>query len=29
MAIRRGQTFLEPGAVIGPYPSDAPAIFVD
>ena len=29
MATRRGQTFLEPGALIGPYPSGAPAIFID
>jgi sugar/nucleoside kinase (ribokinase family) len=29
MATRLGQTFLEPGALIGPYPSGAPAIFID
>jgi sugar/nucleoside kinase (ribokinase family) len=29
MATRRGQTFLEPGALVGPYPSGAPAIFID
>jgi sugar/nucleoside kinase (ribokinase family) len=29
MATRRGQTFLEPGALMGPYPSGAPAIFID
>lgn len=29
MATRRGQTFFEPGALIGPYPSGAPAIFID
>jgi hypothetical protein len=29
MATRRGQTFLEPGALIGPHPSGAPAIFID
>jgi tagatose kinase len=29
MATRRGQTFLQPGALVGPYPSGAPAIFID
>jgi sugar/nucleoside kinase (ribokinase family) len=29
MATRRGQSFLEPGTLIGPYPSGAPAIFID
>jgi tagatose kinase len=29
MATSRGQTFLKPGALIGPYPSGAPAIFID
>jgi sugar/nucleoside kinase (ribokinase family) len=29
MATRIGQTFLEPGPLIGPYPSGAPAIFAD
>ena len=29
MAAQRGQTFLEPGALMGPYPSGAPAIFID
>jgi sugar/nucleoside kinase (ribokinase family) len=29
MATRRGQTVLEPGALVGPYPSGAPAIFID
>ena len=29
MATRRGQTFLEPGVLVGPYPSGAPAIFID
>ena len=29
LATRRGQSFLEPGTLIGPYPSGAPAIFID
>ncbi|MEI8180681.1 sugar kinase [Aestuariivirga sp.] len=29
MATRRGQSFLGPGELIGPYPSGAPAIFID
>ena len=29
MATRIGQTFLEPGTFVGPYPSGAPAIFAD
>jgi tagatose kinase len=29
MATRRGQTFFEPGTLVGPYPSGAPAIFID
>jgi sugar/nucleoside kinase (ribokinase family) len=29
MATRRGQSFLEPGELVGPYPSGAPAIFID
>src|SRR5215472_1260234 len=29
MAERVGQTFSEPGTFLGPYPSGAPAIFVD
>ncbi|MBS0449341.1 MAG: sugar kinase [Proteobacteria bacterium] len=29
MATRRGQTFREPGLLRGPYPSGAPAIFID
>ena len=29
MAERVGQTFLEPGIFLGPYPSGAPAIFAD
>jgi fructokinase len=29
MAERVGQTFLEPGTFLGPYPSGAPAIFAD
>lgn len=29
MATRVGQTFLEPGPLVGPYPSGAPAIFAD
>jgi sugar/nucleoside kinase (ribokinase family) len=29
MATRRGQTFLVPGELVGPYPSGAPAIFID
>lgn len=29
MAERRGQSFLKPGTFLGPYPSGAPAIFVD
>jgi fructokinase len=29
MAERVGQTFLEPGAFLGPFPSGAPAIFAD
>jgi sugar/nucleoside kinase (ribokinase family) len=29
MATRIGQTFLEPGPLVGPFPSGAPAIFVD
>lgn len=29
MATRVGQTFTEPGLFIGPYPSGAPAIFID
>ncbi|WP_182084972.1 sugar kinase [Aureimonas sp. ME7] len=29
MATRVGQTFLEPGPLIGPFPSGAPAIFID
>jgi sugar/nucleoside kinase (ribokinase family) len=28
MAAGRGQTFLEPGTLMGPYPSGAPAIFI-
>ncbi|MBQ6594953.1 MAG: sugar kinase [Clostridia bacterium] len=29
MATRIGQTFLEPGTLVGPYPSGAPAIMID
>lgn len=29
MATRIGQTFLEPGPLVGPFPSGAPAIFID
>jgi tagatose kinase len=29
LATRRGQSFLAPGALVGPYPSGAPAIFID
>jgi tagatose kinase len=29
MSTRRGQSFLEPGTLVGPYPSGAPAIFID
>ena len=29
MATSRGQSFLEPGTLVGPYPSGAPAIFID
>lgn len=29
MATRVGQTFLEPGPLVGPFPSGAPAIFID
>lgn len=29
MAAERGQTFRRPGTLIGPYPSGAPAIFID
>jgi len=29
MATRRGQSFREPGELVGPYPSGAPAIFID
>jgi tagatose kinase len=29
MSTRRGQNFFEPGTLIGPYPSGAPAIFID
>jgi sugar/nucleoside kinase (ribokinase family) len=29
MATRRGQSFLAPGELVGPYPSGAPAIFID
>ena len=28
MAQRIGQSFLEPGPLLGPYPSGAPAIFI-
>ncbi|TJW39703.1 MAG: sugar kinase, partial [Mesorhizobium sp.] len=28
MAERIGQSFLEPGPLLGPYPSGAPAIFI-
>lgn len=29
LATEKGQSFLEPGPLIGPYPSGAPAIFID
>lgn len=29
MATQIGQTFLEPGTLVGPFPSGAPAIFID
>ncbi|GAB7126976.1 sugar kinase [Silvimonas sp. JCM 19000] len=29
MATERGQSFREPGTLVGPYPSGAPAIFID
>jgi len=29
MAVEVGQTFLSPGALVGPFPSGAPAIFID
>jgi len=29
LATKRGQSFRAPGAVLGPYPSGAPAIFID
>ena len=29
MATKMGQTFLAPGELVGPYPSGAPAIFID
>jgi sugar/nucleoside kinase (ribokinase family) len=29
MAVRRGQSFLAPGDYVGPFPSGAPAIFID
>ena len=29
MAVRTGQSFREPGQLVGPYPSGAPAIFID
>ena len=29
MATQRGQSFLAPGELVGPYPSGAPAIFID
>lgn len=29
MATERGQSFREPGRLVGPYPSGAPAIFID
>ena len=29
MATERGQSFRAPGALVGPFPSGAPAIFID
>ena len=29
MATKRGQRFLAPGGLVGPFPSGAPAIFID
>lgn len=29
MATRVGQTFRKPGPLVGPFPSGAPAIFID